>query len=306
MTLIAHLSDCHIPPLPRVKLKQLLSKRVSGYVNWHLKRKYIHSKDVLDLLCEDMRSYGPDHIALTGDLVNLGLPDEFTNALNWLDSLGTEEQVSVVPGNHDSYVRMPVNKGFYEWRKFMESHPKEVLFESKSSFPYVKYIAENIVLIGLSSSIPTAVSMATGRLGEEQLAAFQKVLQKLSNKNIFKIVLIHHPPLLRQTSRRRCLLDGGDLESIFEQESADLVLHGHNHTNTINRIKTKGDVLPIVGVASASSQTDEKGDFASYNLINVTFDGQEWNYEMTMRGLNKAGFVKQLAKYSKQDLIQSA
>ena len=60
---------------------------------------------MLDALVADMQAQRPDHIAVTGDLVNLALEAEFTPAQAWLESVGTPQRVTVVPGNHDAYVR---------------------------------------------------------------------------------------------------------------------------------------------------------------------------------------------------------
>ena len=47
---LAHVSDIHLSPLPKVRRRQLLSKRLLGYVNWHRGRKFVHKREILDLL----------------------------------------------------------------------------------------------------------------------------------------------------------------------------------------------------------------------------------------------------------------
>ncbi|MFX7212897.1 metallophosphoesterase, partial [Acinetobacter baumannii] len=76
-----------------------------GYLNWKRKRHMVHRREVLGELVADMHAQQPDHIAVTGDLVNIALPLEFAEARRWLESVGTPEDVSLVPGNHDAYVR---------------------------------------------------------------------------------------------------------------------------------------------------------------------------------------------------------
>ena len=53
--------------------------------------------DVIDTIVADMKASEPDHIAVTGDLVNLALDGEIEMARQWLESLGTPDDVSVVP-----------------------------------------------------------------------------------------------------------------------------------------------------------------------------------------------------------------
>jgi hypothetical protein len=102
---LAHLSDPHLPPLPAARLRDLAGKRALGYLNWTRNRHKYHRREVLDALVADMQAQRPDHIAVTGDLVNLALEAEFTPAQAWLESVGTPQRVTVVPGNHDAYVR---------------------------------------------------------------------------------------------------------------------------------------------------------------------------------------------------------
>src|SRR6201996_1714814 len=102
---LAHLSDPHLPPLPRARLSELAGKRALGYLNWTRNRQKYYRREVLDALVADMKAQAPDHIAVTGDLVNLALEAEFAPAQAWLKSVGPPEQVSIVPGNHDAYVR---------------------------------------------------------------------------------------------------------------------------------------------------------------------------------------------------------
>src|SRR5271167_156697 len=102
---LAHLSDPHLPPLPEPKLSELLGKRALGYLNWTRNRHLYHRRDVLDALVSDLQAQQPDHIAVTGDLVNLALEAEFAPARAWLEGVGAPDRVTVIPGNHDAYVR---------------------------------------------------------------------------------------------------------------------------------------------------------------------------------------------------------
>src|SRR6266851_2907134 len=99
---LAHLSDPHLPPLPSPRLRDLAGKRALGYLHWKRNRQKVHKRDVLDALVADMQAQRPDHIAVTGDLVNLALEAEFAPARAWLDSVGASDRVTVIPGNHDA------------------------------------------------------------------------------------------------------------------------------------------------------------------------------------------------------------
>src|SRR5437879_13121470 len=101
---LAHLSDPHLPPLPAARLRDLAGKRALGYLNWTRNRHKYHRREVLDALVADMRAQAPDHIAVTGDLINLALEAEFEPSRAWLESVGAAQHVTVIPGNHDAYV----------------------------------------------------------------------------------------------------------------------------------------------------------------------------------------------------------
>ena len=69
---LAHLSDPHLAPLPAPRWRDLAGKRALGYLNWTRNRHKDQRREVLDALVADMQAQRPDHIAVTGDLVNIG------------------------------------------------------------------------------------------------------------------------------------------------------------------------------------------------------------------------------------------
>src|ERR1700682_2223316 len=93
-----------LPPLPVARLRDLASKRALGYLNWTRNRHKYHRREVLDALVADIQAQRPDHIAVTGDLVNLALEAEFAPAQAWLESVGPPQQGTVISGTHDAYV----------------------------------------------------------------------------------------------------------------------------------------------------------------------------------------------------------
>ena len=78
MFVLAHLSDLHMAHTPR--LVELAGKRGLGFINWQRGRKYIHRRETLDAITRDLKAIAADHIAVTGDLVNLSLPVEYAAA----------------------------------------------------------------------------------------------------------------------------------------------------------------------------------------------------------------------------------
>ena len=134
---LAHLSDPHLTGLDSIRWPQLLNKRMSGYLSWQRRRRHIHTPDRLALLVRDLQQQAPDHIAVTGDLTQLGTPAECTTALQWLQALGSPERVSVVPGNHDTYVQAPWSATVGLWRDYMEGVDRD-------GFPFLLVGPESI------------------------------------------------------------------------------------------------------------------------------------------------------------------
>ena len=72
---LAHLSDPHLAGLDTIRWQQLLNKRLTGYLSWQRRRRHLHLPEQLALLVQDLHSQAPDHIAVTGDLTQIDLPN---------------------------------------------------------------------------------------------------------------------------------------------------------------------------------------------------------------------------------------
>ncbi len=91
---VAHVSDWHTTPLEGAGVAPFLSQRVLGLISWKLRRRATHRSEVLSALFDDLRSHAPDHIAITGDLTNVALPQEFVGAKGLLAELAEPESQS--------------------------------------------------------------------------------------------------------------------------------------------------------------------------------------------------------------------
>jgi 3',5'-cyclic AMP phosphodiesterase CpdA len=281
--LLAHLSDAHIGPIPRPYLAELLGKRVTGYVNWLNKRAAQHDMDVLARLVADITAQRPDHVAMTGDIVNIGLEGEFVLARNWLETLGAPQEVSFSPGNHDAYVHASmrhVERVFAPWTSGEERE------EAGAGFPFLRRRA-GVALIGLSSGVPTAPFVASGRLGRRQLQALADLLERTRAEGLVRVVLLHHPPHRGGAKRLRGLQDAAELESIIARHGAELVLHGHNHKQSVHFLPVPGGRAPVVGVASASAKAGAHSPGAAYNLFKIERHGEDVVITARSRGLEQ-------------------
>ena len=281
MFVLAHLSDPHLAPLPFPHPRELLSKRGLGYLNWLRKRRSIHRADMLTALVADLKNHAPDHIAVTGDLVNLSLTKEFAPALAWLKGLGAPRNVTLVPGNHDSYVKSAADFADRHWGDFMRGDLGE-------TFPFVRRRGP-LALIGLSTSLPTAPLAATGHLHGDQIPRLGKLLAKLKREQAFRVILIHHPPVAGAHYFRR-LTNAGALRDILREHGAELVLHGHHHEASLHWLPGPQLRVPVVGVPSASGAPERHDEPAGYNLYEIEGAWGAWRCTMVSRGWRGGSF----------------
>jgi 3',5'-cyclic AMP phosphodiesterase CpdA len=285
---LAHLSDPHLPPLPEVRLAELAGKRALGYLNWTRNRHKYQRRDVLDALVSDMQTQTPDHIAVTGDLVNLALEAEFAPSRAWLQSVGAPDRVTVIPGNHDAYVRSTRHRFAEAWGEYLRGDEAAA---AGVKFPFLRRRGP-LALIGLSTAVPTPPLMATGTLGAAQLEALGLMLALLSDEPVFRVLLIHHP--LRSDSRVKRLTDSQALLALLRQYGAELVLHGHDHIHSTIWIDGPEGTIPVVGVPSASALAHGRYPDAAYNLFSIERDGAAWRCEQTVRGTDERLRVRHL------------
>jgi len=283
MFVLAHLSDPHLGPLPRPRLSELAGKRALGFLNWHRRRAALHRGEVLDALVGDLKSFAPDHVAVTGDLVNISLEAEFAPARAWLDTLGSAADVTVVPGNHDAYVRATALHSADHWGAYMRNDAEQALAGREIFYPFVRRRGA-VALIGLSSAVPTLPFMATGRLGQDQLARLSKILRDLGREGLFRVVLIHHPPVSAPGKRFKRLLDAKAFRQVLAEHGAELVLHGHDHVPSLIWLDGPQARVPAFGVPSASCPPGRGHAAAAYNLYRIEGEPGAWRCEAIARG----------------------
>jgi len=286
MFVLAHLSDPHLALQPR--LDELLSKRGLGFINWQRKRKRIHRPEVVAAITRDLEAQKVDHVAVTGDLVNLSLPSEYPRAREWLATLGPPGDVTVIPGNHDVYVRGVEQLPIRFWGDYMRGD------DGHDGFPFLRRRG-NIALIALSSGLPTAPLLATGRLGERQLARLAELLQLSSG--LFRVVLIHHPPSSPLRRHLRRLVDAAALRRVLAANGAGLLLHGHDHRRAVVWLDGPHGKIPAVGVPSASAiKAHGDEDAAGYHLFRIDGGAGSWRCELIERQRDVSGAVRDVER----------
>ena len=157
----------------------------------------------------------PDLIVMTGDLVDLGQPQEYV----WLKSLiaPLRQPVIVVPGNHDERGAMRdafAGDGYFPAGGFLH-------FAIDDRYP--------LRIIGLDTLVPTE---GRGELCSERLAWLDETLARENERPT--LLLMHHPPFLTGIGHMDAIgLTGREAfaEIVGRHPQIELILCGHLHRN---------------------------------------------------------------------------
>ena len=174
-----------------------------------------------------MKANAPDHLAVTGDLVNLALDREIELARLWLETLGDPHDVSVVPGNHDAYVPGALDKVCRAWGPWMSGDDGQQA--------------------GRPPVLPLPARARQRRADRRHLGARHRalhgqrllprrpgapagaILDETGKRGLFRVVMIHHPPVRNAVPQHKRLFGIGNFQNIVRRHGAELVLHGHSH-----------------------------------------------------------------------------
>ena len=254
-----------------------MSKRIFGYLNWQRNRAKTLDIAITTRLVDDLKRQTPDHIAVTGDLVNIALETEFQNASRFLATLGPADRVMAIPGNHDAYVPGGRARFDHHCAPYLTSDAGI----GGDPYPIIRRRGD-LTLIGLSTAVATPPLMATGWLGTAQCEALEAALS--THRDTFRVVLIHHPPFEGATKGYKRMTDAKAFRAIIARQGAELILHGHTHLPTRETIAGPHVAVPVVGVSSAAQGVGGHRPPARYNLFEIASDDDGWTVTCEERG----------------------
>lgn len=285
---LAHISDIHLGPLPAVRKRDLVSKRITGYVNWRRNRARAIGNETLSTVLNGLLDTRPDHVAVTGDLTNLALDAELAAAATWLETLGDPHTVSVVPGNHDAYVRGAVVKALSVWKRWMTGDDGTAP-ATNHDFPYVRRCGP-VAVIGVSSAVATPVFMAAGRFGGTQARRLAAALDETGRDGLFRVVLIHHPPVRGAARPSKRLVGIRRFQDVVRTAGAELVLHGHTHKAQRHWIDgPHGTRVPVIGVPAAGQAPGHERPAGAFNLFRIGGKAGNWSLGLEEWSVDAAG-----------------
>lgn len=284
---LAHISDVHLGPLPKVSFTELASKRVTGYVNWRRNRARHLFGAALETVIEAIAAEGVDHLAITGDLVNLATATEVETATAWLAANFDPARTTLVPGNHDAYVPGALRHAIRAWMPWIVSGSNAEPGRA-SPFPTLTNRGE-VAIIGISTANASLPFMATGDFSSRQAHAAGLLLDEARREGRFRVVLIHHPPIHGAAAWHKRLKGITRFRRMIRTHGAELVLHGHTHLDTLYHIAGPHGLVPVVGIASASQGPGGHKPAAAFNLFEISGEPGRWTIGHRRLSLSASG-----------------
>jgi len=247
---LAHVTDPHFRGFYGARPWQFVNKRAAGLLNLIVSRRRKHRMERLEDMGRDLRGRPFDHLALTGDLGNVALDGEWETARAWIEQCGAPATVTVIPGNHDTYIDSVVEAGTFE--RLFAPYQTADLRGGEHIYPFVRFRGD-VALVAVNTCVPTHSLGAWGRIGSEQMQRLEALLTAPEVARRLRVVLIHHPPVRHKGGEDRQLRDRADLVALLRKTGADLVLHGHDHRDERTTLEGPGGAkIPVVGAGSAS------------------------------------------------------
>jgi 3',5'-cyclic AMP phosphodiesterase CpdA len=248
-TRIAHLSDVHM-------LDARPGRARSGYSMGHRflsfgrpldavsrRRKLVHALSAA-------RRVHADHVVISGDLTEIGAPEEFESLAEVLHESGiAPHRFTLVPGNHDLYTAPDA------WRAALDG-PLAAFKETSALEPGRIVEAAGVSFMPLDVARHQPVTRSAGWIEEDALAAIERRAADPALARQPLVVVQHHPPFVRATQAWQWidgLIGAARLMSLLETFRHLFVLHGHLHS-AVNRVLSCG----VARVLGATAIVDDK------------------------------------------------
>jgi 3',5'-cyclic AMP phosphodiesterase CpdA len=305
---LAHFSDSHILSLKGASWQELFSKRIYGlFSKFKGNKGIIDYNKVFKYVADEFRQIRLDRIVFTGDLTHLSLNGEFILGKNWLDRLQKYAKIFLVLGNHDQYISRSADNAFRILGQYMNIGPAAEYSDNYDCFPSLVF-DDPVALIGLNTAIACPLFFAYGKIGEAQLTRLEKLLEGRSGKDVFKILVMHHPPDNRHISRRRGLLDSEMLLAVLKRHPVHMILHGHTHKHGIHSLDSSlsTKVFEASSVAALKKVAEKRPCINFFQIVSL--GDNTWKVDLTVktysRGSNR--FACSLKKeYLLKDVLSS-
>jgi len=131
--------------------------------------------------------------------------------------------------------------------------------------------------------------MANGFFRDRQADRLRRLLDDTGGRDLYRVVMIHHPPLRNAVSQHKRLYGIRRFQRVVREHGAELVLHGHSHLPTAGAIEgPAGRSVPVIGVAAAGQGIGGHHPAAQWNLFEISGKPGRWKTRLSRRGLTGA------------------
>ncbi|KAG6905539.1 hypothetical protein DXG01_002087 [Tephrocybe rancida] len=198
-----------------------------------------------------------DVLLHSGDLTNLGLEEEFKDALEWLYSLPHKIKI-IIAGNHD----LPLHEGWYDgayrrWHKQVGKQDRAKIMEFLTG-PRAKEAG----IVYLQGSTYSFQAKTEGRTWN--------VYALVSKIPVTDILLTHGPPArILDLTRSKDFAGCVDLRNNLSRLRPRLHLFGHIHEARGAHVHNWDDPLPEVNIFEGSDSDSDLGSEDSTNTPQV-------------------------------------
>ncbi|WP_122445824.1 metallophosphoesterase [Pseudomonas viridiflava] len=239
-----------------------------------------------------------DFLAVTGDVTQMALTDEFESAAKCITAIGNAlndgvrhsgKNIAIIPGNHD--VNWSIQQadpkarylGFSPYIRFRSSFGLHIdnQIEPERLYEIHDLIEKwNIVVVGFNSAVLEGPDDHRGYIGETQFKnAMQEINALCSERKPLKIALLHHhllPVSSLETNLKKpdeVLRDAAYIKHSLIENGFSIALHGHRHFAHEELIDQNGDggnKLLIVGCGSTGVVNSERASQPlQYNRLSI-------------------------------------
>ncbi len=279
----AHLRPAPTAAASAAAFSELLSKRMFGFINWQKKRRNIHLFDTLGRLIAEVKKQSPDHIAVTGDLVNLALPDEYLVARN----LAGTSRLAARRHARRRQPRTPTSKRWSANRSASGARICAATIRPSQRFRSCAGADRSPSSTFDGGRIRADARDRQARRGTTHASSRHPEKARRGRRVPYRLAASSAGSEPRRKSQR--LLDGRALIATIAQAGADLVIHGHEHVHSVAWIDGAGRRVPVVGVPSASASPRGHWQPAGFNLYRIEGSAGAWRCEVASWSMNKSG-----------------
>jgi 3',5'-cyclic AMP phosphodiesterase CpdA len=172
---------------------------------------------------------GADHVVVSGDLTESGVPAQFEELAGVLHETRIDpERITLVPGNHDAYGEPR------EWERALDGPLKAF---ARSSAGVAGKVVERgeLYLLPIDVAFPQPITRSAGLLTSEAAEAVKRRACDRAMQRRAVVVVQHHPPFAHARAAWQWIdgLQGHErMTTLLASAPSVHVLHGHLHKST--------------------------------------------------------------------------